>query len=203
MMLRLDHLAVSVSRLEDGVTWLERVLGVTMAGGGKHPHMGTHNWLLGLGDLYLEIIAVDPDAPRPAWARWFDLDAFSGPPRLTNWVCRTDDLDAAIAEAPQGAGTPIALERGDLRWRMAVSADGRLPFDEAYPALIQWQGERHPARALPDAGVRLERFEIVHPKADALKRALHLDDPRVVLCRGPYKSMRAVLSTPQGTRALT
>ena len=31
--------------------------------GGRHPHMGTHNRLLSLGpDLYLEVIAVDPDA---------------------------------------------------------------------------------------------------------------------------------------------
>ena len=68
--------------------------------GGKHAHMGTHNRLLSLGDLYLEVIAPDPEAPRPAWPRWFDLDNFDGPPRLTNWICRSDDLDDDLGLAP-------------------------------------------------------------------------------------------------------
>jgi len=33
---------------------------------GAHPLMGTHNRLLALGDLYLEVIAVDPAAQPPA-----------------------------------------------------------------------------------------------------------------------------------------
>ena len=61
--------------------------------------MATHNRLLGLGDLYLEVIAADPSAPRPAWPRWFDLDRFTGAPRLTNWICACDDLEAAVAAA--------------------------------------------------------------------------------------------------------
>jgi hypothetical protein len=28
-----------------------------------------------------------------------------------------------------GTGIPVDLARGDYRWRMAVPADGRLPFD--------------------------------------------------------------------------
>jgi Glyoxalase-like domain len=51
-MLRLDHLAVVAGRLDAGVAEVERLLGVTMAGGGKHPLMGTHNRLLGLGDVH-------------------------------------------------------------------------------------------------------------------------------------------------------
>ena len=32
------------------------------------PHMATHNRLLGLGDLYLEVIAADPGRPAPGLA---------------------------------------------------------------------------------------------------------------------------------------
>ena len=54
---------------------------------------GTHNLLLGLDDgLYLEVISIDPGAPQPAFPRWFDLDRFSGVPRISNWICRTDAL---------------------------------------------------------------------------------------------------------------
>ena len=167
-MLQLDHLAVSAATLEHGVAWVEDALGVALALGGKHAHMSTHNRLLSLGDIYLEVIAVDPAAPAPAWPRWFDLDSFKGPPRLTNWIAACDDLDAELALSPAGAGKPIDLERGDLRWRMAVPADGRLPFDGCFPALISWQGRLHPTVLLPDMGVRLIRLEIAHPDAAAL-----------------------------------
>jgi hypothetical protein len=202
-MLRLDHLAVTAERLDEGVAAVEAALGVALSGGGQHPHMGTHNRLLGLGDVYLEVIAVDPDAPKPAWPRWFDMDRFSGPPRLTNWIAACDDIAAELALAPPGTGTPVALARGDYRWQMAVPKDGRLPIDNAFPALIQWQGALHPARALPDVGVRLLRLEIAHPESAALTKALaRFSDPRVVIVPGTAKAMRAIFATPHGERHL-
>lgn len=202
-MLRLDHLAVTAERLEDGVAAVEAALGVSLAGGGQHPHMATHNRLLGLGDIYLEVIAPDPAAPPPGWPRWFDMDRFSGPPRLTNWIVASGDIVADLALAAPGTGTPVALSRGDYRWQMAVPADGRLPFDNAHPALIQWHGPLHPARALPDLGVRLARLEVAHPDAAALTSALaRFSDPRVVIVPGAEKAMRATFTTPHGMRRL-
>ena len=203
-MLRPDHLAVSALRLQDGVAAVESALGVGLAAGGQHPHMATHNRLLGLGDLYLEVIATDPAAPAPPWPRWFDLDHFTGAPRLTNWVAACDDLTAEVALGPAGVGVPVALSRGDYRWQMAVPADGRLPFGGAFPALIQWHGTLHPAATLPDHGIRLHRLEIAHPEVDALRDALkrRLEDPRIVLTPGPIKALRATFTTAAGLRVL-
>ncbi|MBU9696903.1 VOC family protein [Rhodobacteraceae bacterium HSP-20] len=203
-MLVLDHLAVSCTGLAEGVAAVEAALGLPLAAGGQHPHMATHNRLLSLGpDLYLEVIAADPSQPRPAWPRWFDLDRFSGPPRLTNWICRTGDLDAELAQSPAGTGTPVALQRGDFRWRMAVPASGILPFDNRFPALIQWEGTAHPAPRLPDHGARLTALHITHPQPDALRAALsRLSDPRVHVTAGP-PALRATITTPQGERVLT
>ena len=203
-MLTLDHLAVACTDLAEGVAWIEERLGVPMQGGGKHALMGTHNRLLGLGDLYLEAIAIDPDAPAPDRPRWFDLDRFAGPPRLTKWIARCDDLDAEIAIGPAGIGRPVDLARGDYRWRMAVPDDGILPLGDAFPALIEWQGSAHPAPALADHGIRLTAFEITHPQADALIAALagRLDDPRVHIRWGAAVTMQASFSTPHGTRHL-
>lgn len=200
----LDHLAVSAMTLDEGVAAVQEALGVPLGGGGSHPHMSTHNRLLGLGDLYLEVIAADPAAPKPAWPRWFDLDNFQGQPRLTNWIVRCDDLEAAIAKAPQGVGVRTSLQRGDYRWQMAIPADGKLPFDGAWPALIHWQGDLHPTRALADNGLRLRRLEIAHPQAEALAAALEgqFRDPRVVLVTGPAKSFAAEFSTPAGPKVL-
>ncbi|MBA3908914.1 MAG: polyphosphate kinase [Rhodobacter sp.] len=204
-MLRLDHLAVVAGRLEEGVAAVEKLLGVTMAGGGKHPLMGTHNRLLGLGDLYLEVIAVDPDAPAPGRPRWFDMDRFTGSPRLKNWVAGCDDLTAELALGPVGIGKPMALQRGDYRWRMAVPDDGRLPFDGGFPGLIQWEGAAHPARALPETGLRLARLEIAHPSSAALRAALagRLTDPRVTVTEGPVVTLRATIDTPLGPLILS
>jgi len=204
-MLRFDHLAVSALDLAEGVAAVEAALGVALAGGGQHPHMATHNRLLGLGDLYLEVIAADPAAQRPAWPRWFDLDNFQGRPRLTNWVACCDSISAAVAASPEDVGIPVALQRGDYRWQMAVPADGKLPFDGCFPALIQWQGDLHPSRALPESGVRLTRLEVAHPEAVGLRAALArvgFADPRVVIAQGAAKAMRATFSTPHGARVL-
>uniref|UniRef100_UPI0039B8CB19 VOC family protein n=1 Tax=Albidovulum sp. TaxID=1872424 RepID=UPI0039B8CB19 len=82
-----DHLAVSAASLDYGARVVEAALGIGLESGGKHPFMGTHNRLLSLGPgEYLEVIAIDPEAPGPERPRWFRLDTFTGPPRLTNWV---------------------------------------------------------------------------------------------------------------------
>ena len=198
----LDHIVICAGRLDEGVAAVEAALGVRLQPGGKHAYMGTHNALLGLGpQAYLEVIAIDPDAPAPGHPRWFGLDAFSGRPRLAAWVLRVGALDAALTAAPEGAGHPVSLARGDFRWRMGVPADGLLPFDNAFPALIQWQEGLHPCDRLPDAGCRLARLDVSHPDAAALRRAVALDDPHVHFAEGP-KALRATIATPHGTRVL-
>jgi len=203
MRLALDHLAVAAETLAAGRAMVEAALGVRLDEGGRHAHFGTHNLLLGLGEgIYLEVIAVDPAAPAPQRSRWFGLDRFAGRPRPVAWICRTDDLDAALAGFPD-AGEPVALLRGDLRWRMAVPASGMLPFDNAFPALIAWQGAGHPAARLAPSGCRLKRLEVAHPEAEALQARLApvLDDARVIFVPGPG-GLRAEFETPRGRRWL-
>lgn len=200
-MLTFDHLAIAADPLADGVSKVETALGVTLSAIGKHPHMGTHNRLLSLGGKdYLEVIAIDPGATAPDQPRWFDLDRFTGDPRVTNWICRCDDLSAAMALAPDGIGTAWDLERADFRWRMAIPQDGRLPFDGCFPALIEWQGDAHPAPRLPDQGIRLAGLTLTHPRAEALRAALAplIRDDRLQINEGEAPGLRATFSTPAG-----
>ena len=195
-----DHIAISAQTLDAGVDAVETALGVKLGPIGHHPHMATHNRLLALGDLYLEVIAIDTAAPRPNHPRWFDLDQFNGPPALTNWVVRTDDLTTALTLSPPGTGIPIALARGIYQWQMAVPTNGKLPFDGAFPALIQWQPPHHPTQNLAESHIRLIRLDIIHPQADALAQALPLQDPRIQVTHGPAKMIGATFTTPHGTR---
>lgn len=203
-MLRLDHIAVACETLQEGRAWVEESLGAKLYPGGKHARFSTHNLLMGLQDgVYLELIAIDPDAPDPGRRRWFDLDEFSGSPRLANWICATDDLTDALALAPTGMGTPFKVQRGDLRWTFVGGEDGRLPFKGGFPAMIDWGDSPHPAERLPASGLRLERLEIRNPEAVVLQRALAplLNDKRVVILPGD-KAIRAVFSSPEGQKVL-
>lgn len=199
--MQLDHLAVAAETLDAAAAHVEQALGVAMQPGGKHAHFGTHNRLLGLADgLYLEAIAIDPQAPKPEYARWFDLDRFSGKARLTNWICAVGDLDAVLPSLPQGAGTPVALERGALRWRMAVPDDGQLPFGNLFPALIAWDGTLHPSAMLPPSGCALKRLVVSHPDAPDLQQLVGPLD-RVLFETGP-QGLLAEFTTPHGDRVL-
>jgi hypothetical protein len=201
--MEIDHLAVAGATLEAAAAHVEAALGVTLAEGGRHARFGTWNRLLSLGEVeYLEAIAVDPQAAPPGVPRWFGLDALRGGPRLQAWIARVGELDAAIDALPE-AGRAVALERGDLRWRMAVPEAAALPWDGVFPALIEWQGPAHPAPRLPEAGCRLAALEVRHPQAEALQARLapHLSDPRVRFAEGAA-GLSAEIDTPAGLRRL-
>ncbi|HZX42530.1 MAG TPA: VOC family protein, partial [Myxococcaceae bacterium] len=173
----LDHLAIAASSLDASA--LERVLGVPLAGGGKHARMGTHNRLLRLGtDAYLELIAVDPGGTPPGRPRWFALDEaamraqLAEGPRLVHWVARVETTE--IPQLPFDVGPWEPFQRGDLSWQLTVRADGALPGDGVVPSLICWGGPAHPSARLPAAGVTLEGLELEHPRAPDVQRQLEL-----------------------------
>ena len=136
------------------------------------------------------------------YARWFDLDRFQGRARLHNWICRTTDLPQFTQTHP-GSGVPVDLARGDLQWRMAVPDTGILPYDNAYPAVMEWLCATHPAGLLDASGCRLDRLVVSHPDAGALSAEISplLADTRVVFEAGP-QAMRAEFTTPHGPRVL-
>lgn len=172
-----DHLVVGAATLEQGAAWCAATLGVLPGPGGKHPLMGTHNLLLAIGApefprAYLEIIAIDPQAPAPQRRRWYDLDdpalraALASGPRLIHWVAGCDDAVAecaALATAGIDRGDVLQAERdtprGLLRWRIAVRSDGARLAGGALPTLIEW-GDTHPADHLAASPVRLATLSV-------------------------------------------
>ena len=168
----IDHLVVAAHSLAQGVAWCEATLGVTPGPGGRHAFMGTHNRLLAIGSpafpqAYLEILAIDPDAPAPARPRWFGLDdaalqaQLQAAPRLLHVVLRTDHIESqrqALVALGLDPGAPMAAQRetpdGLLSWRILVRADGQIACAGALPTLIQWQG-RHPAAGMAPSPVAL------------------------------------------------
>jgi len=206
----LDHLVVTAPSLAAGVEYVERTLGVPLETGGRHLLMGTHNCLLRLGgELYLEVIAVDPDALAPQRSRWFELDPGRCPPtsRLAAWVARGDDIQRASETLSQSLGPIETMRRGGLEWRITVPEDGSVPLQGIAPMLIQWRNGPHPADRLPDRGCALLEVEGFHPEPERVHSIL-----RTIGFQGPFSAQRttagqtahlvAHIRTPQGTRLL-
>jgi len=207
----IDHLAVTATSLATGADWVEQVLGVPPQPGGEHPLMGTHNVLLRLGDnIYLEVIAVNPQAPPPDRPRWFELDALrtDDKPRLRNWIARSANIHGTLAVAGEDLGTVTAMSRGDLQWLITIPEDGKPPMGGTAPALIEWKTGPHPASRLLDHGLRLERLELLHPRPDrvmAMLEAIGMD-AMVQVRRAPEgsgSSLVAHIATPRGPRILS
>ncbi len=202
--LTLDHLAVSGENRDAARAHIEDALGLPMQASGVHKRFGTHNHLMGLDDgLYLEAISIDPSAPKPDRPRWFDLDNFVGKPRLTNWICAVPDMAQAVKHW-RDAGGPVVLERGDLKWQMAVPEDGKLPFNGLFPPLIAWAGTLHPAQMLTASGARLVCLTVQHPQADDLADLLgSINGVKVRFEAANTTALVAEFETPHGLRTLT
>lgn len=210
-MATLDHLVLATQDLAQGVAWLEDHLGVPLAPGGVHATMGTHNRLLRLGPfLYLELIAIDPEAPAPPRPRWFALDTpqmlarIAERPRLIHWVARCADIALESAACPEPLGEITTMQRGNFEWLITVPADGHLPGDGLVPTLIEWRVRHHPATALPEAGCTLLKLEGFHPEPQPVRKALGALglDRSLAVYAGAEVELLAYLETPGGLREL-
>ena len=207
----IDHLVVTAASLEAGAEYVRKTLGVTPQVGGEHVRMGTHNLLVKLGEtIYLEVIAINPAAPRLNRARWFELDAraTNAPPRLTTWVARVNHIDAAMDVSPIRLGKIEPMSRGQLFWLIAVPIDGSLPMQGIAPTLIQWADGRHPASRLDDLGCSLIRLEGFHHEADKIAAMLKAvgfagEFGIAPLMTDERPFLVATINTPGGVRQLS
>jgi hypothetical protein len=210
----IDHLVIAAETLEQGADYIQHMLGVDIPIGGVHPKMGTHNRLMQLGDaLFLEVIAINPNAPAPEQPRWFGLDdayvrrSLEDGPALLTWVVNTDNIKSLMQKTRFNFGRPELISRGNLSWYFGLPDDGRLLAGGMLPYLIEWQTAPHPARNMKDKGCKLERLTLYHPYATWLKQLLESIDiahqisieslPENVT---PY--MLALIETPGGIKEL-
>ncbi len=174
-----DHLVLACRDLDSGARWLSERLGAEPVTGGRHAFMGTHNRLLQVGSpsharCYLELIAIDPDAPAPSGPRWFGLDdpalqaRLAEAPELVAWVGRSPQIDMhrwGLITVGLQPGTTVTTERAvpgsatPLRWQIVLREDGTTLLGGAVPVLIQWLSG-HPCDHLPDSPVRLRRLAV-------------------------------------------
>jgi hypothetical protein len=206
MQSHLDHIVVVASSLAAGSDFVAQALGVLPGPGRKHPHMGTHNLLLGLGaSAYIEVVAVDPEAAPISRPRWFGLDSLPSRPlaRLAAWVANTTNI---LSHASPALGPVETMQREGMTWQMTATPDGMAPMGGAAPLLIQRHTNFHPASRLPESNLRLRMLRIRHPAPAEVAHVLaHMDLaelPQVDLAFGEAIALSAEIDTPQGTRTL-
>jgi hypothetical protein len=177
--LALDHIVIGCVSLDQGAAYIRDTLGAEMPLGGKHPHMGTHNRLMRVGDTaYLELIAIDPEAPSPRRPRWYALDDLRQQARLAErprpivWIASTRDIAATLAASPVDLGRATPASRGDLTWQISGRDDGILPENGLLPGLIEWSTGVSPMARMADLGVKLTELRLVAPDPAALGRSL-------------------------------
>ncbi|HUF54216.1 MAG TPA: VOC family protein [Dehalococcoidia bacterium] len=208
MLPRIDHLVYAAPDLQSGIDTLEEQLGVRAAFGGRHVGFGTHNALLSLGEgTYLEIIAPDPDQPRPPQPRPFNIDALREP-RLATWAFAVNGIAEQAASARSGgydAGQVVPMTRalpdgGELCWKLTrrreAAGDGLVPF------LIEWETETHPSATAPD-GCILRDLSAEHPHPDEVTRLLSALGIALAITVAGRPALIATIEGPAGTVVLT
>ena len=147
-MLRIDHVVFAVQDLDAAATRVLEELGLASVPGGVHPHWGTGNRIIPLGDTqYLELLAViDPSVAattnlgRTLQALTADGDAWFA-------MClATDEIDAVAARVGLDvvAGSRSLPDGRLVSWRGAgIEAPARTPD---LPFFIAWDmpEELHP-----------------------------------------------------------
>ena len=197
-----DHLILFTPDLEAGCEFAAARLGHRPLPGGRHPDLGTHNALLGLGpSCYLEVMAPDPQSERPADPPALGLATLEAP-RLVTWVLGTRDIERLHRDAAGAAGLgPIqAGQRRNpddslLRWRFtspfAFPCHGVLPF------VIDWDDTPHPGSVLPTAG-RLKALSLEHPDPGAVEAGLRALGASVPVAHRPQPRILATIETENG-----
>ena len=198
--IKFDHFAIATENLEQTVSNLEKKFKYPFSSGGEHKVFGTHNRLFRLGDVYLEVIAINPFATASQQPRWFDLDNFNGKSRIITWIASTENILELLPNIWNNPGVIKKLSRDNLEWDFTVPKSGIMPMGGAAPALINWGNTKHPALSMVDHGCRLERFLVNTPFAEDLKSILKniLFDQRIEVNFSRNISFEAHISTPNG-----
>ena len=216
-MLRFDHIAIGCASLAQGAAYVAEQTGLTVPLGGEHPLMGTHNLLMSLGtDTFFEVISINPNAPKPAYPRWFGLDGanvqsnFAVGAKPHSWVLNSNNLDEDLAIAKSlgiDLGTPRTQTRGDLTWRFAVRDDGAIPLDGAAPMIMEWPADMqaHPASRMMDLGTRIKSINLQTKYAAEVNKLLNtLSDGKmpIKVVDSPETNLTVTLTLQDGREAV-
>ena len=214
--MRLDHLVLAISDLDDGIAQLKKLTGVEAIKGGRHPDLGTENAIAALGDRsYIELLAPDADTgarPKAASARETPLTRLVGRAfgasheklTLVAWAVaarRMEELDVrfrAHGYVTTGVhdGSRVREDGKRLAWQMlAVTA----PDDPLLPFWIDWAPDSdHPSQGAP-SGCQLDRLYACDPDPERAMSSLEQLGLDLAVEKADTPAVIAVIKTRKST----
>ncbi len=197
----IDHVLLGVSDLATGIEFIKEITGLTPQPGGIHPHLGTHNALISLGEKkYLEVIAP---LPGEKLIRQFEIIRTFSKPNLFTWSAHTDDIDGLCERVNQSGiehsdiadGSRVTDAGTALRWRtLSLNSVG----GQLVPFFIEWSPDTiHPSVSSPK-GCLLKSFKIFDPYPKQVEQILKSVGLSSKVEHGPHASMEITIESPKG-----
>lgn len=199
----IDHIVIGTGNLISGTKILETKLNVNFSPGGEHQIMGTHNNLLKLqSDIYLEVIANNPNAENPSRPRWFALDKtktkekITHSPRALCWVLEVNDIENTAKKCGYNPGEIVQISRGELTWKITVPYNGMLVDNGVLPVLIEWPNDQHPSEKLTNNNISINTLSLFHPEPSKIKNIIYnlLKSDLILILEGDPK-IELILTT--------
>ena len=200
---RIDHVVIGTANLTSGTKTLETKLSTKFSSGGEHKTMGTHNKLLKLqSNIYLEVIANNPNVNKPSRQRWFSLDESSikekikKSPRLLCWVLEVDNIEDTVKKCGYNPGEILQLSRDELTWKVTVPSNGKLVENGVLPVLIEWPNNQHPSKKLNNSKVSINKISLFHPEPFKIKSIIYnLIESNLIHVSEGVPKMELILTT--------
>lgn len=203
-----DHLVLSTPDLDEGIGYIEHLLGTEVVPGGRHPDYGTSNALVSLGEhMYLEIVGPDPQRSTARMPVLFRINQVNEP-RLVTWAAKGPKLADTVASARTAGidlgeisgGARLRPDGTTLRWRLTDPYTDRMAG--IIPFFIDWGDTTHPAATLP-AQCELLTVNLDHPDAEKAERGLRAVGVITQVVTSDTARIRATIRTPDGIIELT
>ena len=203
---RIDHIVIGAANLISGTNILETKLGTKFSPGGEHQIMGTHNKLLKLqSDIYLEVIANNPNVDKPSRQRWFSLDEartkekIKHSPRALCWVLEVDNIENTVKKCGYNPGEILQISRGELTWKITVPSNGSLVDNGVLPALIEWPSGQHPSKKLINSKVSINKIALFHPEPNKINNIIsNLIESDLIHVSEGFTKIELTLTTQNG-----
>lgn len=178
-MLNLDHITLTVSNLNDAISYFEEMLNCSPILGGKHPNLGTHNALIGIGNkenkCFLELIAIDPNRNPEIKSFPFGLKEQTQNSffiKIVEWCVNISSLRENIknlssihpdfywwAEESKLGSRVKHDGTTTVRWDVIRKEENITKENGTIPYVIDWLDSKHPSEELFDQGY-CEQFSL-------------------------------------------
>ena len=203
---RIDHIVIGAANLISGTNIIETKLSTKFSPGGEHQVMGTHNKLLKLqSDIYLEVIATNPNADKPSHKKWFSLDEaetkekIKNSPKVLCWVLEVDNIEDTVKRCGYNPGEILQLSRDELTWKVTVPSNGKLVENGVLPVLIEWPSDQHPSKKLINSKVTINKLSLFHPETYKINKTLsNLIESDLIHVSKGFPKIELTLTTQNG-----